>query len=256
MIGTVHEIETFSWLGIREPFSSLSHFIGAVIFVFMASDLIHRSRGDRIKSLSVVVFAICGLQQLLISSAYHLLWPGPARDFMLRTDVSAVFLLIAGSVTPVHAILFSGAKRWGALSAIWTIAIGAIIWRLAFCQDHPGPLGITFFLACGWSCAVTAHVLQRRYGWVFVRPAAISGLAYTLGAIVLLSKWPNPIPGVIGPHELWHVAVLIALAMHWRFLRQFTAGPFAMNSFADATQIAPISIALLEAEPVASCERR
>jgi hemolysin III len=114
--------------------------------------------------------------------------------------------------------------RWGALALIWSIAIGAIAWRMIFCEVHPGTFGVIFFMLCGWSCAATAHTLQMRHGWSFIQPVALSGLAYTLGAIGLVTKWPDVMPGIIGHHDVWHIAVLIGLALHCRFISQFTAG--------------------------------
>lgn len=65
----------------------------------------------------------------------------------------------------------------------------------------------------GWGCGITAYVLWRRFGWDFIQPAIFAGLAYTVGAIVLVSHSPTLVTGVIGPHELWHVAVLSGLGL-------------------------------------------
>ncbi len=226
----VSSIDVLPWLGCREPFSSLSHLIGAAVFAGLAYDLVRRGRGDWIRVASLSVFAVCSVQLLLLSGTYHLFWPGPMREFLLRMDVACVFLLIAGSMTPVHAILFTGFARWGALLLVWTVAITGIVWRILFCSNTPGPEGITFFLLFGWGSAVTAFVLWRRCGWRFIRPAVLSGLAYTLGAIGLVLHRPILVPGLIGPHETWHVAVLCGLAFHWRFVSRFATGTVPIRS--------------------------
>ena len=217
----VHAIDVVPWLGCREPFSSLSHLIGAGLFAGLAFNLVRRGEGDWRRTVSLSAFGLSTVTLLCLSGIYHLFWPGPMREIMLRADVSAVFLLIAGSMTPVHAILFRGIGRWGALTLIWSVALGGIIWRMLFCENTPGPYGIAFFLLFGWGSVITAVIIWRRFGWNFVRPAVLSGLAYTIGAIGLLLHQPILIPGIIGPHEIWHLAVLCGLGLQWRFVHQF-----------------------------------
>ena len=219
-----HEIDVLPWLGCREPFSSLSHFLGAGVFSGLSIGLIRRGRGDWIRMFSLAVLGISSVTLLVMSGTYHLFWPGPTREFLLRADVAAVFLLIAGSMTPVHAILFTGISRWGALALIWIVAIGGITWRILFCENTPGPAGILFFLLFGWGSVISAFVLWRRFGWTFIQPAVFAGFAYTLGAIGLMLNFPTLIPGIVGPHEIWHVAVLCGLGLHWHFVNLFASG--------------------------------
>jgi channel protein (hemolysin III family) len=86
------------------------------------------------------------------------------------------------------------------------------------------------FLGFGWASVVAGIILWRRYGWRFVQPAVLSGLFYSLGAIGLMLDWPIVIPELIGPHEVWHIAVLIALGLEWRFVFQFASGHLVPRS--------------------------
>lgn len=208
----------------REPMSSFTHMVGACVFAAMAILLIRRGRGDWVRTASLVVMAASSVLLLILSSAYHLAWPGPTRDFLLRADVAGIFLLIAGSMTPIHAILFTGRSRWLALIGIWTIAVIGILFRMIFHAWISDAVGVSIFLLCGWGSLTTAIVLWRRFGWTFIKPAVFAGASYTFGAIVLLFHGPTIIHGIMGPHELWHIAVLSGLAMHWRFVFQFAAG--------------------------------
>ena len=218
------DIAIFPLPGCREPLSSCSHIFGALVFAALATVLIQRGRGDRMRTSSLAIMAVSSVLLLLLSGVYHLFWPGPMRAFMVRADVSAVFLLIAGCMTPVHAILFRGRSRWLALILIWTVAIMGILFRMIFFEAVPGTVGIAIFLLFGWGGVITAIVLWCRFGLTFIRPALLSGAAYTMGAIVLLLHSPTLVPGVIGPHELWHLAVLIGLGLHWQFVFQFASG--------------------------------
>lgn len=220
----IHQIEVWPWVGCREPFNSLSHLIGAAVFCGLGYYLVRRGKGDWIRTGSLSVLAVSSVLLLLTSGIYHIFWPGPVREIMLRADVAGVFLLIAASMTPAHAILFTGWSRWGSLAVIWIFAIVGIIWRMLFCENTPGPTGIAFFLLFGWGSVATAVILWRRYGWHFIQPAVLAGLSYSLGAIGLILHRPILIPGIIGPHEIWHIAVLTGLGLHWRFVIQFASG--------------------------------
>ena len=220
----MREIEVFSLPCFREPMSSLTHLLGAVVFSALAVVLVRRGRGDWCRTASLMVMALSTVQLLVLSGTYHMFWPGPLRQFMVRADVSGVFLLIAGSLTPVHVILFRGVARWGPLVLVWTVAIIGIILRMVFFDSVSGEAGIAIFLLFGWGAAITAAVLFQRYGWAFVRAGVLAGLAYTAGAIVLALHRPTLVTGLVGPHELWHLAVLTGLGLHWRFVFQFASG--------------------------------
>ncbi len=210
--------------GCHEPVSSLSHLLGAFYFAWLATQLIRRGRGDWARTSSLTIMASCSVLLLFLSSSYHYFFPGPMREFMVRADISAIFLVIAGSMTPVHAILFSGRARWLPLLLIWTAAFVGIILRMIFYEAMSGRVGVTVFLLFGWAGTITFFVLWRRFGWTFVKPALLSGLCYTMGAVSLLLHRPILIEGVIGPHELWHISVLFGLGLHWYFVFQFAAG--------------------------------
>ena len=224
--------------GIREPFSSISHLTGALIFTALAVLLVRQARGNLLRAISVGVMAYVCIQTLVISGLYHMQWPGPNREFFLRLDVAGIFLVIAGSVTPVHVILFQGVERWAPLGVAWITAIGGMLLRIRYFDSLPPGAGTAIFLVFGWCTAVTAYIVWCRYGWKFVRLAILAGLSYTAGAVVLLLHRPMLIGGVVGPHEVWHLAVLAALAMHWRFVFQFASGVNLLESAEPAEAIA------------------
>jgi len=218
------EITAFPLGGIREPFSSLSHAVGFCLFLVLGIQLVLRGRGNFLRMSSLGVMAYASLQTLVLSSLYHMQWPGPWREFMLRADVAGIFLLIAGCITPVHIILFEGKERWLPLSIAWVAAIGGMTLRMMYFDHLPNFVGIASFLVFGWGGAITAVVIWQRFGWRFVSSAVMAGLSYTVGAIVLINRTPTLVEGIIGPHEIWHLAVLAGLGLHWRFVFQFASG--------------------------------
>jgi channel protein (hemolysin III family) len=212
--------------GFAEPFSSLSHLIGALVFASLAFFLIRRGRGDSASIVSLSVFALSSVFLLSMSGVYHLLMPGgTARAVLMRLDHAAIFVLIAGTFTPIHVILFRDWWRWGMLAIIWTAAMAALVFKTVFFSGFPQVLGVVMYLGLGWLGAISAIALWQRFGFRFVRPLLWGALAYTIGTVVEFISEPILIPGVVGAHELFHVAVLVGLGFHWYFIDRLSAAP-------------------------------
>ncbi len=214
----MHEITVAPLLFLREPFCALSHLFGAVVFVILTGRLIRAGDRKSRSRIGLAVLALTTVQTLVVSSLYHAQWPGPWRQFLLRADVANIFCLIAGSITPVHLILFRGTWRWLPLALSWSAALCGATNQLLFSTGGPGITGTLLMLALGWSNAITAYKVFRRCGWKFVQKPVLAGLCYTVGAVILVKHSLVLLPAVIGPHEIWHVAVLCALSLQWMFL--------------------------------------
>jgi channel protein (hemolysin III family) len=211
--------------GFREPFSCITHLAAAPVFAVLGYFLVRRGRGSWCGTISLAIMALSTVFLLSMSAVYHLLSEGSGRTVMRHLDVAGVFAVIAGTVTPVHAILFRGFNRWAPIVLVWSAAATGITLRTTFSGQLPYGLGNTIFLILGWGGLLSCVLLWRRYGLSFVWPLLGGGVAYTLGVVLLGLKWPTLIPGVIGGHELWHVAVLVGLGLHWKFVWQFAGGP-------------------------------
>ena len=139
---------------------------------------------------------------LSMSTAYHLPGPGTGRDVMRQLDIAGVFALIAGTMTPIHAILDRGFKRWASLLVVWSVCITGITLRTVFSEALPSGVGIGIFLLFGWCGLITCILLWRRYDFCFVKPLFWGGVAYSVGAVVLGQNWLIIILGVVGAHEV------------------------------------------------------
>ena len=219
----MHEIAAFALPGCREPFSCFSHLLAAPLFAILGVFLVRRAGPNLAHRFSLALFACASVFLLSMSGIYHMLPPGPGREVLRQLDTIGIFLLIAGTATPGYIILFKGAERWGPLALIWTAAAVGILLRAVFPNSLPHVLGTVYFLAMGWAGAGSATLVWRRYGTALIKPLFWGGVAYTLGAVLLELHWPVLIPGVLGPHELWHIAVLVGLGLHWRFAFQIAA---------------------------------
>ena len=218
-------IDVYPIPGFREPVSCLTHLLAAFVFAILSFYLVRRGRGSWSRTASLTMMAFSSVFLLSMSAAYHLLGPGTGRSVMKQLDVAEVFALIAGTVTPVHAILFRGFNRLAPLLLVWSTAAAGSTLRTIFSDSLPTGVGTAIFMLLGWGGLISCIVLWRRYGFWFVKPMLWGGVAYTLGVIVLLLNWPILVPRVVGAHEAWHVAVLVGLGLHWKFVFQFAHGP-------------------------------
>jgi channel protein (hemolysin III family) len=221
----VANIQVYPWLGLGDPVSGFTHLLGAVVFLWPAVLLLHRGRGDWRRVALLSVFVLSALFLLVSSGTYHLLpLDSSARAVFWRLDVAGIFVLIAGTFTPVHGLLFRGPMRWAPLLFIWAMAAVGMFLTIAFLGRVPHWAFTACFLGMGWTGLIGGIVLWRRDGFAFVRPLLLGAAAYTLGAVLEVMHWPTILPGVVGPHEVWHVAVLAGIFFHWQFTYQFAAG--------------------------------
>jgi channel protein (hemolysin III family) len=210
--------------GFSDPVSSLTHLVAAAVFAILGVGLLRRAWGKPGRVAALAVFVLSCMFLLAISGSYHLLAPGGAgRAVMLRLDHAAIFVLIAGTFTPVYALLFRGRERWATLLFVWAAAATGITLKTIFFMDMTEALGVTLYLAFGWVGLYSGTVLWLRHGLRFIRPLALGGAAYTIGAVLDFLRWPTLIPGVIGPHELFHLFVLAGIGFHWDFVSRCAA---------------------------------
>ncbi|MGH8476184.1 MAG: PAQR family membrane homeostasis protein TrhA [Methylococcales bacterium] len=212
-------METYPIPGFADPVSSLSHLLGIAVFSVPGYILLRRSRSSvpRLFTLGTFVFSCVFL--LSMSTVYHLLAPGGASHRILQLlDHAAIFVLIAGSFTPVHGILFAGWARWGTLLVIWLLAFAGITLKIIFFDSIPEWLGLISYLGLGWMGLASGIAIWRRYGAILTKPLVYSGLSYTFGGLLEFFRMPVVIFGVIGPHELLHFGVLAGIGFHFRFL--------------------------------------
>jgi channel protein (hemolysin III family) len=211
--------------GFSDPFSSLTHLAAALAFAILGGFLIARGRGDARRVVSLAVFAFSCVLLLSLSGVYHLLTPATAaRSVLLRLDHAAIFVLIAGSFTPVHSILLRDRWQWHLLAWIWIAAIAGVVLKTVYFEATPPWLGLLMYLGLGWLGLISTVALARRFGVRFVLPLVWGALAYTIGALADYLRWPVLVADVVGPHELFHLAVLAGISFHWAFIHRIASG--------------------------------
>jgi hemolysin III len=149
------------------------------------------------------------------SALYHrVTWRPRARRWMRRLDHSMIFVLIAGTYTPVALLALHGSLASTILIVLWSGALGGVVFKLVWI-DAPKWVLAAVYVAFGMVSAAVFGELPATIGWLAVAGLACGGLLYTVGAVVYASQRPNPWPRVFGYHEIFHVLVIAAAALHY-----------------------------------------
>jgi hemolysin III len=150
-----------------------------------------------------------------VSALYHrITWTSRARRRMRRLDHAMIFLLIAGTYTPVGLLVLHGTLATVVLAVVWGGAVAGIVLELAW-TGAPRWLGGTVYLALGWVAVAATPQLFARLGVAGGLLIVAGGLAYTAGAAIYALRRPDPAPAVFGYHEVFHLLVIAGVAAHF-----------------------------------------
>jgi hemolysin III len=199
----------------RHPVSGLMHLFTAVAALGGWIVLLGIGGGDPGKTAALSVYGLSLVLMFGCSAAYHLIKAGPKRYILLRKlDHSAIYLLIAGSYTPICYLWFFGFWKWGILAIIWSLALIGIGVKI-FYINAPRWLTAGNYVVMGWLAllAVRPMLASLPAGALFW--LAVGGIIYTVGAVIYILQKPDFVPGVFGFHELWHLFVILAALAHY-----------------------------------------
>jgi hemolysin III len=170
--------------GIEDPVACGLHLAGAVFFAWQARNLVRRAGVARRRAAALAIFAGSGVLVLGISAFYHgLAVDHPWKATLQRADHAAIFLLIAATLTPYHAIGFHGRGRWWMVGCTWGIALAALVLKIVFWSDVGAGLGLGMYLGLAAIGLGAVLVLPRRLPWVALLTMALGGLVYVAGAL-------------------------------------------------------------------------
>ncbi len=165
--------------------------------------------------LAASIYAVAVSALLGTSALYHrVTWRPKARRWMRRLDHSMIFVLIAGTYTPVALLALKGSLASTILIVLWTGALGGAVFKLLWI-DAPKWLFAAVYVALGLVTAAVFGELPTAIGWLGVAGLATGGLLYVIGAVVYASGRPNPWPKVFGYHEIFHALVIAAAALQY-----------------------------------------
>jgi hemolysin III len=201
----------------RNPISGLIHFAGVLLSI-VALILLETYAIMQGTLWHIVAFAIFGTSLILLygaSSMYHLL-PLPPRGISIlrRIDHAMIFVLIAGTYTPICLIPLRGVWGWSLLGVTWGIAIVGIFLAL-FWINAPRWLSTLIYLMMGWLIILALYPLVHTIELGGIVWLVLGGLWYSVGAVIYALKRPNPVLGFFGFHEIWHLFVMAGSFCHF-----------------------------------------
>ena len=201
----------------------LSHEFACYAAAMAGCYLVAQARGPGSSNLALIgttLYSMGLFFQFAVSALYHRpTWSPAARARMRRLDHTAIYLLIAGTTTPVILLGLTGGARTGALALVWVgAALGvlkALLWLHA-----PKPLSALVYVLLASAIAPYAPELARAFGSQNLALLGAGGALYIVGAAIYALKRPDPLPAVFGYHEIFHALVIAAAALHYSAILQ------------------------------------
>jgi hemolysin III len=133
---------------------------------------------------------------------------------MRKLDHSMIFVLIAGTVTPIALLAVKGTFGIVLLSLVWGVAIAGVVMSLAWISA-PKPITAGIYVFAGLLGVIAVGQLAGTVGLVAVGGLALGGLLFIIGAAIYATEKPDPFPSIFGYHEIFHVLVVVAAAIHF-----------------------------------------
>ena len=213
-------------LTIREPGSAITHFIACLMALVATSPLIMKAHGNTTNMLAMAIFAGSMILLYGASTAYHSVTR--VSEKVLRTfrkiDHMMIFVLIAGSYTPVCLIVLGGKMGYSLLAIVWGTALVGMIVKACWITC-PKWFSSVIYIAMGWTCLLVFGTLwntlpHAAFGWLLA-----GGIIYTIGGIIYALKLPvfDSLHKSFGSHEIFHLFVMGGSICHFIFMYNYVA---------------------------------
>jgi hemolysin III len=172
-------------------------------------------------AVAVYGVAVCAL--FSVSALYHRVrWYAPAHSRMRRLDHGTIFVMIAGSYTPLCLLALTGTAGLVVLAVVWAVAATGFVLCVSGIAERRPAANACYIGLGSIAVAVLPQLVGRLEGWQLFL-FAVGGVLYTVGVLCLRAHWPDPFPAIFGYHEIWHALVVLACACQYFVV--FTLGP-------------------------------
>jgi len=204
------------WPGVApsERFACYSHFAGGIAAIAGGIVLVVLAPTWQLQLVSVV-YGIGALSMLFASTLYHAQkQTDDNTGVWRRIDHAAVFVMIAGTFTPISYVYLSGGWFWGIAGAQWGVALSGIVFKIVV-VDSRRWITASIYLGMGWMAVIPLpKLLDTMSAWQMTALGA-GGVAYSVGAVIYALKRPDPWSTTIGFHGIFHILVLAGAAVHY-----------------------------------------
>lgn len=210
----------------KDPISGLTHLIGVILSFIGLIVLVYQAAvaGKPWQVVSFTIFGASMIMQYTASTIYHWLPLSPKGTKILRKlDHMMIFILIAGTYTPICLVPLRGPWGWSLFGSIWGLALAGLFLKL-FWLEAPRWLSTLIYGVMGWLVIVAIWPLIQVLPLAGLVWLATGGFFYTVGAVIYGIKKPDPWPGVLGFHEIFHVFVLFGSFCHFWLMYRYIMG--------------------------------
>jgi hemolysin III len=208
---------------LRDPVSGLTHLFAAILSLAGLIFLLVLAWGDKGRVASLAIYGASLVLLFSASATYHMVKGREELIEALRKfDHAAIYLLIAGSYTPLCWNIFTGFWKWGLLGIIWGMAIIGIIVKM-FIIRAPRWVSAGIYLLMGWLAILGLKEILSTLPAGAIAWLAAGGIIYTLGAVVYITKKLDFIHGKFGFHEVWHIFVMLGALAHYILIAAYVA---------------------------------
>ena len=205
----------------REPINTWTHFITFLLGVAGLFLLVVLSIGDMAKLITMTIYGLSVIVLYGASTAYHWVETTPNRLAILRTlDHMSIFILIAGTYTPILYYGLDGAWKWTMLSVIWGLALLGIILKVFFIGTAR-TLSTILYISLGWIALIPLFKLIRSLPVAAMVFMLLGGIAYTVGGVIYATKRIKFLPGKLGFHEVFHIFVSLGSVLHFIMIAKY-----------------------------------
>lgn len=212
---------------IKDPGSAITHFIGMLMAIFAATPLLIKAgrEPDRIHLISLAIFIVSMILLYAASTLYHTLDVSERVNCILKKlDHLMIFILIAGSYTPICLIVLGGKTGLYLFLLVWGIALSGIILK-CFWINCPKWFSSVLYISMGWVCVLAFTQIINALPAAAFGLLLAGGIIYTIGGVIYALKLPlfNSRHKNFGTHEIFHLFVMAGSVCHFIMMYLYVA---------------------------------
>ncbi len=211
----------------KDPGSAITHFIAMLLTILAALPLLRKAYHDagRFTAVALAVFIVSMILLYAASTIYHTFDISPKINRILqKADHMMIFILIAGTYTPICMVVLGDRTGWGLLALVWAIAIAGILIKACWITC-PKWFSSVLYISMGWVCVLAYSRIMQALPKAAFQWLLAGGLIYTAGGIIYALKLPlfNSRHRCFGSHEIFHLFVMGGSFCHYVMMYRFVA---------------------------------